>query len=149
MGSITSSGSTRLRDLFRVSGAATSSTPSLPHNCMIAVISAIDQALSEILGVNVLVGAAIYTATNEGQTSITYAPILDDDILLLYVTPSPGLFEASAGYTITWAPGGGLGSMQPVVRLGENDADLIKYKMQIAHEIVASYVGYYVADVTD
>lgn len=113
-----------------------------------AGIGSIDQALSEILGLNVLVGAAIYNSANEAQTA-TYSPIVDDDILILYSTPTPGLFEPSAGYTINWAPGGGMGGIRPVVRLDANDGDLIKFKMQLTHEIVASYVGYYVADVTD
>jgi hypothetical protein len=112
-----------------------------------AGLGSIDSALSAILGLNVLVGSAIYNSANEGQTA-SYSPIIDDDILILYVTPSPGIFEASAGYSINWAGGGGMGMMPPKFRL-EGDADLIKYKHQLTHEIVASYVGYYVADVTD
>jgi hypothetical protein len=63
-----------------------------------------------------------------------------------YVDPAPGIFTASAGYTFSWAAGGGLGI---ILRNRDelNDTDLIKTKEQWDQKIVASDVGYIFLDI--
>lgn len=114
-----------------------------------AGISSIRSALAALFGVDeVVTASAIYNSANEGQDA-SMAAIVDDDFILVYRNPRPGLFDASGGYTFNWAPGGGLGGIQPIWRDGESDADLVKIKNQYVHKIVASDVGYIVLDVTD
>jgi hypothetical protein len=75
--------------------------------------AAVDSAVAAILKVQrYIVATAIYNSANEGQAA-SYAPIIDDDALLCYVTPAPGLFVASAGYTFGWTDGGGDGVVVP------------------------------------
>lgn len=107
----------------------------------------VETALSAIFGVNVLVGAAIYNTANEGQTA-SLSPIIDDDALLLYATPSPSVFEASGGYTFAWAGGGGTGSIM-MNRDDLNDTDLVKIKEQWDQKAVATDLGYFMADCVD
>ena len=73
---------------------------------------AIESAMAAVLGIDrYLVAMAIYNSSNPAQTA-SYSAIFDDDALLLYVAPRPAIFQASAGYTFTWAPGGGDGMIE-------------------------------------
>lgn len=106
-------------------------------------------ALAAIFGVDeILVASAIYNTANEGQTG-SYSPIMDDDALLCYVSPAPGVFEASAGYTFTWAPGGGLGVIESPYRDKAKRANIINSSQQFDHVAVATDLGYFFLDVTD
>lgn len=109
----------------------------------------VEAGLAALFGIqNILVGEAIYNSANLGQ-SATLSAIIDDDCLVCYTSPSPGVFEASAGYTFAWAPGGGTGSAYPVVRLEENDADMIKVKMQWDQKVVSADCGVFHSDCVD
>jgi len=111
-----------------------------------ATLATIENALAAILGVErYLVGKASYNSANEGQAA-TMAAIIDDDCLVCYTTPSPSLFEASAGYTFAWAPGGGMGGVRPT-RVDDQDTDLLKHKEQWDQKAVATDCGYFFADV--
>ena len=113
-----------------------------------AVFGNVEAALSAVFGLpNWFVSRASYNSANEGQTG-TYAAIIDDDILITYVTPTPGMFEASAGYTFAWGGGGGTGSVYNV-RDAARHADLIQTKEQWDQKAVASDVGYFYADCVD
>lgn len=96
---------------------------------------------------SILVGSAIYNSANEGQTAV-YAPIIDDDALVVYVAPAPSKEEPSGGYTFAWAGGGGTGSITRV-RDDQNDADLVRIKEQWDQKIVASDMGYFFSDIVD
>lgn len=113
-----------------------------------AGLSSVTNALGTIFGgLNVLVATAIYNSANEAQTE-SYSAIVDDDALICYVTPSPALFEASAGYTFAWGPGGGAGT---VLRNRDDnvDADIVKAKEQWDQKAVATDAGYFYADCVD
>ena len=113
-----------------------------------ATMGNVENALASILGVAYfLVSKASYNTANLGQSASNSA-IVDDDALLCHVDPAAGLFGASAGKTFVWAPGGGQG-MIDMVRMDENDADLIKSKTQFVHKAVATDMGYFFLDVTD
>ena len=113
-----------------------------------ASMANIDNALSAVFGIpNWLVSRASYNSANEGQTA-SYSAIIDDDILVCYVTPSPGIFDASAGYTFAWGGGGGTGSIYNV-RDAKVHADLIQIKEQWDQVKVAAGLGYFYADCTD
>jgi hypothetical protein len=115
----------------------------------LATVAGMEQALAAVLGVDqILVGAAIYNSNNEGQTG-SYSAIVDDDALLIYTPPSPGLFVPSAGYTFNWAPGGGLGGVMPMYHDDQKDADVMKAKMQLIHSRVATGAGYFFSDYVD
>jgi hypothetical protein len=113
-----------------------------------ASVANIDNALAAVFGIqNWLVSKASYNSANEGQTA-SMAAIIDDDLLVCYTTPTPGMFEASAGYTFAWGGGGGTGSIYQV----RNDlvhADLIQIKEQWDQSKVAATLGYFYADCTD
>lgn len=109
----------------------------------VAGIGAVAAGLASIFDIeNYIVGKATYSNTNEAS-AFSKTSILDDDCLVCRITPTPGIFEASAGYTFNWAPGGGLGGMQPLWRDGANDADLLKTKMQWDQKAVATDLGYF------
>jgi len=116
-------------------------------NTQAATIQNMNGALASIFDLGqILVGKASYNSANE-YTTMTGAAILDDDALVCYVSPNPGIFEASAGYTFTWAPGGGIGSIMPKFRDEANDADLIKFKAQWDQAAVATDVGAFYSDI--
>lgn len=113
----------------------------------VATMGSVEAALANMFGVqNYLVGKATYSNTNEAA-SFSATPIIDDDCLFCYVTPTPGIFTASAGYTFAWGPGGGIGAIQPRVRLEADDADLLKFKMQWDQKAVATDLGYFFANI--
>ncbi len=80
--------------LYRVAGGATNSNPATVSNQLIAGIVGVDQ---------ILVGNSIYNTTADGSAgTFTGDYVIDDDALLLYTPPSPGLMTPSAGYTFVW-----------------------------------------------
>lgn len=103
-------------------------------------------ALAAMLGIeNYLVSTAISDTANEGQTA-SYAPIIDDDALLLYVNPNSGWAGVSAGKTFYWQPGGGLGSIYRH-RDGSRHADVIQHKEQWDQKVIAPELGYFFSDI--
>lgn len=113
-----------------------------------ALMGNVASALASVIGVdNWLVATAIYNSANEGQDATT-AAIIDDDVLLCYVSATPGIMEASAGYTFTWDGGGGAGQVYNV-RDDRVHADLIQAKEQWGMKAVATNLGYFFADAVD
>jgi len=111
-----------------------------------ATLATVENALAAAFGVsNYLVGKATYNSANEGQTA-SLAAIIDDDCLVTYTSGSPSLFDASAGYTFVWNPGGGVGQISRW-RDGANDADLLKHKEQWDQKAVATDCGYFFSDI--
>lgn len=106
-------------------------------------------ALAAILGVDdVLVSMAIENTANEGQ-SATYSVIVDDDALLLATNPAAGPFSPTAGRTLTWAPGGGLGSISNSYYDDDTESDMLNHKEQWVMKVVASDLGYEFTDAVD
>lgn len=116
----------------------------------VATQANIQSALASIFGIEPArwyVSQASYNSANPGQDA-TMAQIIDDDLLLCYVTPAPGMFNASAGYCFAWPGGGGTGSIYNY-RDDDVQADKIKLKEQWDFKIVATDVGYLYPDCTD
>jgi hypothetical protein len=112
----------------------------------VANINNVRSALAPLLGLsNIYVGNAVYSNTNESAT-FSATNIIDDDCLICYVTDAPGIFEASAGYTFAWAPGGGMGTVM-TQRDELNDTDVVKTKEQWDQKAVAADCGYFFSDV--
>lgn len=100
-----------------------------------------ESAMAAVFGLkNYWVGKASYTNTNEAQT-FSGSAIIGNHALVCYVAGGPGIFEASAGYTFVWQPGGGQGTIARY-RDDEADADVLKHKEQWQQKIVASDCGY-------
>jgi hypothetical protein len=113
-----------------------------------AMTGKMDQVLADIFDVSqVLVSRATYSNTNEAATFSATA-IVDDDCLIGYVAPNPGLFEASLAYRFYWLGGGGDGVVMRN-RIDENDSDLIKSKEQWQFNIVAKDVAFLYTDIVD
>lgn len=102
----------------------------------------IERALAALLGVsNYFVGRASYNLNNEGQ-SFSGSPVIDDDALLCYVESTPNKLLPSAGYTLAWEPGGGIGQVSQYwdqrVR-----STILQHVEQWDQKVVASDVGYF------
>lgn len=112
----------------------------------IAGLGNVESALSSLFSIgSYLVGKATYNSANEGQTMSATA-IIDDDCLICYSTSAPSLNEASAGYTFSWAGGGGDGEMV-TYREQKSKSDIIQNAEAWDQKVVASDVGYFFADV--
>lgn len=106
----------------------------------------IQRALLGVLGIdNYLVARGTYANINE-SAAFAATPIIDDDALLCYVNPSAGLFDATAGKTFVWGPGGGEGT---IYRYRENSrhADVLQHKEQWDQAVTASDLGYFFSDI--
>jgi len=79
--------------LERVMYSSSSASPAMVTPNLVAQLLGLDE---------VLVGKVVYTTSLEGDPTITYTAGYDDDALLLYVAPRPGLKTPSALYTFTW-----------------------------------------------
>lgn len=111
-----------------------------------ATLAAMEAAVGAALGVeNYLVAKGTYSNTNEAAT-FTATAIIDDDALVCYVDPNPGIFGATAGKTFSWLPGGGMGTIyrDPARR---NHSDVVQHKEQWDQVAVATDLGYFFADV--
>lgn len=111
-----------------------------------ATQATVEGAIGACLGIdNYLVGKASYNSANEGA-SMTAAAIIDDDALITYVTPNPGIMEASAGYTFSWDGGGGLGS---VINYRDQSvkSDILQNSEAWDQKVVATDLGYFFADI--
>jgi len=111
-----------------------------------ATMAAMELAIGAALGVaNYLVAKGTYSNTNEAA-AFSATAIIDDDALICYVDPAPGIFGATAGKTFTWLPGGGSGTIfrDPARR---NHSDVIQHKEQWDQVVTATDLGYFFADV--
>lgn len=106
----------------------------------------IRQSLMGILGIeNYLVAGSIYSNTNEAA-AFSATPVIDDDALLLYVSPNAGTMGLSAGKTFVWGPGGGEGSVYRYRDAGRH-ADIIQHKEQWDQKVIAPELGYFFSDI--
>jgi hypothetical protein len=105
-------------------------------------------ALASILGIDeLIIGDREYTTSKEGQTA-AYAPVFDDDFLLLAVPTAPGLETPAAGYTFEWDDGNGVSYVE------EYRDDTVKSDIYRAIEYydqkqVDATLGVFFSDVTD
>jgi hypothetical protein len=112
-----------------------------------ATAAAVQAAVAAVLDLDeIIVGRASYNSANEAQTA-SYAAVIDDDALLCYVDRAAGIMGATAGKTFAWAPGGGAGSILPVVRDNINHRDLVQAWMQWDQKATATDLGYIWLDI--
>ena len=112
----------------------------------VAGLGTVENALTSLFDLkNYIVGKAVYNSANEGQ-AFAAAAIIDDDALVTYTTDSPGIMEASAGYTFAWQGGGGTGEM---VQYRDQSAksDILQNSEAWDQKAVASDLGYIFLDV--
>ena len=103
-------------------------------------------ALLRALGItNYLVASGSYNTANEAS-AFSASPIIDDDALVCYVNPSAGIFDATAGKTFVWGPGGGEGSIYSN-RENNRHADVLQHKEQWDQKLVAADLGYFFSDI--
>ena len=111
-----------------------------------ATLASVENALAACFGVaNYWVGKASYNSANEGQT-FSASAIIDDDCLVCYVTPTPGIMVASAGYTFAWEGGGGQGAIT-TYREQSIKSDVLQNSEAWDQKVVASDVGYIFLDI--
>lgn len=111
-----------------------------------ATLSNVESALAAAFGVaNYWVGKASFNSANEGQ-AFSASAIIDDDCLVAYVAPNPGVMTASAGYTFAWAGGGGQGSVLSY-REAQTKSDVLQHSEAWDQKAVATDVGYCFLDV--
>ena len=102
--------------------------------------NAVEASIRELLGLDqYLVSKASYNTANEAAT-FSASAIIDDDALVCHVNPSAGVFDATAGKTFAWQPGGGAGSIYR--DRNTNHANLIQHKEQWDQKAVATDLGY-------
>ncbi len=111
-----------------------------------ATLANVEQALAAAFGVaNYWVGKASYNSANEGQ-AFSASAIIDDDCLVSYVSSTPGIMTASAGYTFAWDGGGGIGSIASY-RDQSVKSDVLQHSEAWDQKAVATDLGYFFADV--
>ena len=112
----------------------------------LATMANVEGAIAAAFGVsNYLVGKASYNSANEGQT-FSASAIIDDDALVCYVAPQPGIMSASAGYTFAWDGGGGVGSIA-TYRDQSSKSDVLQHSEAWDQKAVATDLGYMFLDI--
>lgn len=71
-----------------------------------ATVNAIRQVLANALGLDELIIADREQNTAKEGVAASYAPLIDDDFLVVAVPTNPGLMVPAAGYTFCWDEGG-------------------------------------------
>lgn len=112
----------------------------------VATAQSMESALGSLLGLSILPGLGIYNSANENAT-VVMTPIIDDDALVMYVAPNPGLFVPSAGYTFAWPGGGGAGSVAPMYYEPQSRSDILQSFEQWDQKAVATDCGYFFSDI--
>lgn len=109
---------------------------------------AIEQSLAAVLGLDdLVVFDRVQNTAAEGKTAV-YAPLVDDDFLLLAVPRSPGLDVPSAGYSFEWNDGNG--SMYVESYRDETiKSDILRGICYFDLKQVAGGLGVFASDVAD
>jgi hypothetical protein len=108
----------------------------------------IRSALAAVLGLDELIIAdREYNTAKEGQTA-SYAPVIDDDFLLVAVPTSPGLETPAAGYTFEWDDGNGVSYVEEY-RDETVKSDIYRAIEYYDQKQVDGALGIFVSDVTD
>lgn len=93
-----------------------------------------------------LVAMASYDSAAEGAAD-SNAFILGNHALLCYSAPSPGLLQATAGYTFVWSgANGGINSSGLAVktfRMENLESDRVEASFNYDHKVVSSDMGYF------
>lgn len=103
--------------------------------------------LAAVLGVaNVFIGGAVQNTAVEGAAD-SLAFLFDNDVLLSYAPPRPGLMTPAAGYTFMWNARVG-GSMRILrFRMEHLKSDRVEGEMAYDQKVVAPELGAFLANV--
>jgi len=124
----------------RIKGGATTGAPALVQRQLLAQILEIDE---------VLVSRASYRSSAEGA-SLTMARIIDDDALLLFATPTPGLMSPTGGVSFYWRPlTGGAVQFMRKYRMEPERKDVIEAHSYIDQKVTETESGYFMSDAVD
>jgi hypothetical protein len=130
--------------LYRIAGGANTSSVAKVTNQLIANLLDLDE---------ILVGNSIYnTAADAAAGTFTGDYVIDDDALLLYTPPSPGLLVPSAGYTFIWKSAvNGSSSPQFVRKIREDrpKRDIVESHSYWDQVITDTSAGVFFSDVVD
>lgn len=103
--------------------------------------------LAAVLGIpNVYIGGAVQNTATEGQTdSLSF--LFDNDVLLCYAAPRPGILVPSAGYTFSW--NARVGGMMRILRfrMEHLKSDRIEGEMAFDQKVVAAEMGAFLSNV--
>ena len=104
-------------------------------------------AMIGLPGSAMLIGRAIYTASQEGtaEASVVYQRIWGKNILLLYVPPAPSLFTPAAMYTFVWQRVQGALQYIKRMRNEEQEIDIIEGNTYYDQRITAARAGTFLA----
>ena len=127
--------------LDRIKGAASPGNPAIVTEGLLAALFRLE---------DFVVASAIEVTSKEGQSTITTADVIDDDMLLVYRTRAPSLFEPSAGYQIYWRPATG-GGMQFIRQYAEGPQmqTVVEGHAYTQTKVTSSISGYFFADAVD
>lgn len=114
-----------------------------------ATVDAIRNVIAAALGINrFIVVDREYTTSKEGAATATYAPVVDDDFLLLAVPNNPGIDTPAAGYTFEWDDGNGMMYVEQY-RDDETKSDIYRGIEYYDQKQVDANLGVFFSDVTD
>lgn len=104
--------------------------------------------LASVLGVDdVLVGGAVQNVATEGATD-DLDFVFNNDVLIVYAAPRPGLLMPSGGYTFMWSDRVG-GAMRILrFRMEHLKSDRIEGEMAYDQKVVAPELGSFLLNVT-
>lgn len=129
--------------LDRIKYGATAGTPAQVNLNLLAQLVEVDE---------VLVGKAVRRSSNEGAATLTKARILDDDVLMLYTPPTPGLYVPSAGYTFVWGKVMGGARVPQVIRRMREERpmrDIVECHTYFDQKRTTQKGGYFFSDAVD
>ena len=136
----------RLQDhpdiLDRIKGGATVGQPAMVNRALVASLLELDE---------ILVGNAIYRSSAEGAT-LTLAPIMDDDALLIHVPSRASILTPAAGYTFVWESlVAGRSSPQYMLkyREGPEKQDVLECHTWFDHVATETLAGVFFPDCVD
>lgn len=124
----------------RLKGGATSANPAVVNEATIAGILGLER---------IVVARATRNTAAEGVAG-TYDFILgQNDALLCYAAPSPGLRVPSAGYTFRWNVPGGANGIEAIKRYRdeENESDIIEGGLWYDHVATCADLGAFFSNV--
>lgn len=125
----------------RIKGGATTGNPALVTRQLLAQVLEIEE---------VLVGRASYKSSVEGASTMVLARIMDDDALLLFANPTPGLMTPTGGVSFYWKPltGGNL-QFARKYRQDPERKDVVETHSYLDQKVTELESGYFFADCVD
>lgn len=113
-----------------------------------STIDNLRNALAAALGIDQIIFADREYTTSKEKQADTFAPVFDDDFLIVAVPNSPGLEQPSAGYTFEWNDGNGTSYVEQY-RDETVKSDIYRAIEYYDQKKVDGNLGVFFSDVTD